>query len=864
MLTQIIEEERKERERKREKERENERENERKRERERERQQEKELLKSVGAFIKVNYIDPERKIFIEIEKIALLVDSYLAITPSHYLSTDVLSNETMQFLFFPVRESDWNLTSSSYLSQRFNKCTRKTDINSNFANVPVHETSWGIIPLNNIMGEVLLESNKIQTQYYSLYPLDKYIEENKNNARFRMLIIDPPEVIEKQSENEGIENKEKEKKVNEPEKKKNDSTVPTFTSPYNKKNLKLLSLYSKYYFDQETKKYYFFLDEEGQRCSFKGEGFLLSGKVQISGVFKPNNTMTIKEFSNKFSKNLSNLKDLISKIKTVLIIEQISEKDVNDFKTTINFFHNELSTDVGKMSYSHNDYEDVVKYVFNSIKEDDSNLFWKSFLLGGENFIKRMSCLGRPGVFGFDQDLMVRKIYNLKRSDISIGELNMNNINYSSSKYFNTILKGIIFNNADIITLNLNGTKLNYENVLNLSLVIYYGKNLKNIVLSRNNFDYKSLYILTIAMKENKAKSIEFIDLSYNNFSKLSTKAQEKTKMIFFSGKKKENDQDDQFYYKDLSFLSELIFVPGLKKLRLDHIENFAVSKNFNKKENVDGMISFLEKSSSILETDISIGLEVIDLSAFELSSSEVMYPFSQFISHLCRNSLKHLILQGCSINDETFEILSDFFVKEEILLNFFDISSNNLTESSAQSINNFFKTVSTKMKKTQESGENFYYSFANNKELNYHKSHTIKKGLMYEEIKFCKKTHLDLSNTSVDTETLQALTNIFDTNEGLNIFSLNISNNDIKDRMIIDSKFGQIVAQNKNLRCLIVNHNEITARGIGEMFDKKENSCVVICDVMRDIDWEFLRWIKFVGKKEKKTKKTKSRKNIF
>lgn len=831
---------------------------------ERERQQEKELLKSLGAFIKISYIDPDRKIFIEIEKMAILVDSYLAITPSHYLSSDILSNATMQLLFFPNRDTDWSLTSSSYVSQRFNKCTRKTDINSNLVNIPIHETSWGIIPLNNIMGEVLLESNKIPTQYYSLYPLDKYIEENKKNARFRMLIIDPPEIIEKPPEQEGDEKQGEEKKDNEPEKKKkNVSTVPIFTSPYNKKNLKLLNLYSQCYFDQETKKYYFFLDEEEQQCSFKGEGFLLSGKSQISGVFKPNNTMTIEAFAIKFSKNLSNLKDLISKIKTVLIMESITEKDEDDFKTTINFFHNELNTDIGKMSYNHNDYEDIVKFIFNSTKEDQSPLFWKSFLLGGENFLQRMSCLGRPGIFGFDQDLIVRKIYSLKKSDISIDDLNMSNINYSY-KYFNTIFKGICFNNDDIITLNLNGTKLNYENVFNLSLVIYYGKHLKNIILSRINFDYKSLYVLTIAMKENRAKSIEYIDLSYNNFIKPSTKVQEKPKMIFFSGKKKENEQDDHFDYKDLSFLSELIFVTNLKKLRLDHIENFAVSKNFNKKENLDGMISFLEKSRDILETNISIGLEVIDLSAFELSSSEVMYPFSEFIAHLCHNSLKHLILQGCSINDETFEILSDYFVKEEVLFNFFDISYNNLTESSAQNINNFFKTISTQMKETQKGSEKFYYSFANNKELNYHKSHTSKKGLMYEEIKFCKKTHLDLSNTSIDTETLQALTNIFATNEELNIFSLNISKNDITDKMIADSGFGEIVARNKNLRCLIANHNLITAEGIRDMFYKKNNLCVVICDVVKDIDWEFLQWIKFVKKKERKRKKLKNRNNLI
>ena len=91
-----------------------------------------------------------------------------------------------------------------------------------------------------------------------------------------------------------------------------------------------------------------------------------------------------------------------------------------------------------------------------------------------------------------------------------------------------------------------------------------------------------------------------------------------------------------------------------------------------------------------------------------------------------------------------------------------------------------------------------------------------------------------------------------------------NISKNDITDKMIADSGFGEIVARNKNLRCLIANHNLITAEGIRDMFYKKNNLCVVICDVVKDIDWEFLQWIKFVKKKERKKKKLKNRNNLI
>ena len=831
---------------------------------------ERERLTCLVGYLKIIFIDNKTQSFQEFHTISLLIDSFLSIIPSDDLNNEFLSDVTTCIKYFPIKPAYFNLTTGPYLSQRFSKWCRKTgEDKDNLSNES--DTTWQVMPMRNIIGEMMLESNKVTPQYFKMYPLGEYIEDNKNLVNFRLLIIDDKKIDEytgeekveqdeekkEKEDEEEKEPKEEEKKV-EIDKNKKTPTSYVYPNPFVKQNIiKELPLYSKYHYDKESNEYFFFIDEVNDTVSYTHSGFLVSEQNTILATFKPKNIMTISQFATRFENEYHDYEDVVKNVKTVIIVSPLSTKDASDFKTTINYFRSELNADLGKMNYIDNDYEDMSKLL--SINDFQStSIFWKNFILCGQDFFKRMTSLNRPSIFGSDSDLTIRRLFNARSADADIDEINMSNMKISKT-YFNTIMTAISYNSSKLISLNLNNIKMTLDNINNLCDTILNADVLQNIVLSRTNMDYRELYFVVKAIKDKKVKSVKSIDLSYNTFSKGKDKIGSAIKMAFFNIERKPSVTE--FAQNDLSFLSELLQVKGLKTLRLDHISNFNLEKNFNKKENTEGMALFLKNCINIVE-QLTVDIHTLDLSAFDLSTNDTMYPFCELIKHLSSMGLSNLILENCNINDDTFDILADYITKEKFLYKYFDISMNKLTELSSENLNGIFKIFSTNMKTINTDNDQFFINLSNNKELNYHKSHSgIRRGKMYEEMKFCKRTYLDISNTSIDTETLQAITNIFKANDELNIVSLNISNNKITDEMIVESGFGEITSKSRTLNSVIIQNNNITSEGIKTLFEEKVNNCVILCDDIKDIDNYCLQWIK-INSKPKKKKKTKSKKN--
>jgi hypothetical protein len=152
-------------------------------------------------------------------------------------------------------------------------------------------------------------------------------------------------------------------------------------------------------------------------------------------------------------------------------------------------------------------------------------------------------------------------------------------------------------------------------------------------------------------------------------------------------------------------------------------------------------------------------------------------------------------------------------------------------------------------------------FSFNDNTQLNERDAHSeVEMGSMVRDMRFKRKTILELANTGVNKDTLVAIANCLKSCQDIKLVQLNLARNDIDDDMINESEFIKIVNKIKMMKVLYLQGNDKVGRSsLENVKEGKENEMVVVCDEIdknEDIDVGVLKYVKFVKRKNKKEKK--------
>lgn len=797
-------------------------------------------LKSFNCIIghmKITYLNKNSKCFEEKDTLALLVDSYISLIPLHSIDDETISNKTTLFKYMPttLNPKDSQLTSNCIVNQRSKKCIQVKDLKEP-NDIPAryyNNSAWGLVPLRNTIGQTLFELNAAEKNYFTLSSMNEFIANKTNIHQFQLMLLS----------NNDIDS---------------NSNMNTYNNTLTGYHTKVIHFYSEYYYDKDKNKYYFLSEAFDTALYSNVPGFFIGNAFNVLGICYEDNIYTydtfIELFANASDASIDAIKHKFTHAKQKPIVispTHFNDEDAQYYKSLLNFIYRENNSFNNKETFSLTEYNDVLAFCFNNAIPNgtSSNIkpisFWKTFFLTSHNLIERFN-LSSPNQINLDPDLLLRQIMTYVDDSCELTELNFSNMKHVfPAQHYDRLFTSLIYSFTPRIQfINLHGCTLNMNNTINLCHLIHRNvHSLKKIILTNTNLTYASLYILTLTLTQ-KCSNIEEVDLSYNNF-KLSDTAQNVP--LFFAKIKKE----DEFHKKDLDFIDRLFNIPQLKILRLGYIKNAFINRAF-----------LQTRLETYKQLDINnIQLRYIDLSKTDLSYNETMDDFCQVITYIKR-SLQSIVLKSCKINDETFSILTEFIIEHKMNLIHIDVSCNELTEQSHSTINDLFRYYSQLNEQDVTNvNEVYVFSFNDNTQLNERDVHSqVELGSMVRDMRFKRKTILELANTGVNKDTLVAFANCLKNYQDIKLMQLNLARNDIDDDMINESEFIKIVNRIKMMKVLYLQGNDEVGRlSLERVKEGKENEMVVVCDEIdksEEIDVGVLKYVKFVKKKNKKEKK--------
>ena len=797
-------------------------------------------LKSFNCIIghmKITYLNKNSKCFEEKDTLALLVDSYISLIPLHSIDDETISNKTTLFKYMPttLNPKDSQLTSNCIVNQRSKKCIQVKDLKEP-NDIPAryyNNSAWGLVPLRNTIGQTLFELNAAEKNYFTLSSMNEFIANKTNIHQFQLMLLS----------NNDIDS---------------NSNMNTYNNTLTGYHTKVIHFYSEYYYDKDKNKYYFLSEAFDTALYSNAPGFFIGNAFNVLGICYEDNIYTydtfIELFANASDASIDAIKHKFTHAKQKPIVispTHFNDEDAQYYKSLLNFIYRENNSFNNKETFSLTEYNDVLAFCFNNAIPNgtSSNIkpisFWKTFFLTSHNLIERFN-LSSPNQINLDPDLLLRQIMTYVDDSCELTELNFSNMKHVfPAQHYDRLFTSLIYSFTPRIQfINLHGCTLNMNNTINLCHLIHRNvHSLKKIILTNTNLTYASLYILTLTLTQ-KCSNIEEVDLSYNNF-KLSDTAQNVP--LFFAKIKKE----DEFHKKDLDFIDRLFNIPQLKILRLGYIKNAFINRAF-----------LQTRLETYKQLDINnIQLRYIDLSKTDLSYNETMDDFCQVITYIKR-SLQSIVLKSCKINDETFSILTEFIIEHKMNLIHIDVSCNELTEQSHSTINDLFRYYSQLNEQDVTNvNEVYVFSFNDNTQLNERDVHSqVELGSMVRDMRFKRKTILELANTGVNKDTLVAFANCLKNYQDIKLMQLNLARNDIDDDMINESEFIKIVNRIKMMKVLYLQGNDEVGRlSLERVKEGKENEMVVVCDEIdksEEIDVGVLKYVKFVKKKNKKEKK--------
>ena len=784
----------------------------------------------------ITHLNKNSKTFEETTTLALLVDSYISLIPLHAIDDETISNKTTLFKYMPttLNPKESQLTSNCIVNQRSKKCIQVKDLKEP-SDIPAHyfnNSTWGLVPLRNTIGQTLFELNSAEKNYFTLSSMNEFLANKTNIHQFQLMLLSYSDI--------------------------DNSSTNTYINPLTGYHTKLIHFYAEYFYDKDKNKYYF-LSEPFDAQLYHYPGFFIGNAFNVLGICYFDDILTydtfIEHFANAGGSSIDAIKNKFVHTKqkpTVISPTHFNDDDVLYYKSLLNFIYRENNSFNNKETFSLTEYNQLLSFCFNNaVPNGSSNIkpisFWKTFFLTSHTLIERFN-LSSPNQINLDPDLLLRQIMTHVDDDCELTEVNFSNMkNVFPAQHYDRLFTSMIYSfKPSLQVINLHGCTLNMDNVINLCHLIHRNvHSLKKMILSNTNLSYASLYILTLTLTQ-KGSRIEEIDLSYNNF-KLSDTIHNVP--LFFAKIKKE----DEFHKKDLEFISRLFNIPQLKILRLGYIQNAFINRTF--------LQTRLEMYKQININNVQ--LQYIDLSKNDFSYNETMDDLCQVMTYLKR-TLRSVVLKSCKINDETFNILTEFIIENNMNLIHIDVACNELTEQSHVTINELFRYYSQLNEQdVTNSNDVCIFSFNDNTQLNYRQVHsTVELGSMFRDMRFKRKTILEFANTNVNKDMLIAIANCLNSYQDIKLVQLNLARNDINDDMLNDSNFFRIINTIKMMKVLYLQGNEhVGSSSLEIMKECKENEMIVVCDEIDKneyIDMNVLKYVKFVKKKNKQKKDNK------